>query len=239
MALKAVLFDFNGVIINDEAIHEELMVELLIQENLRYAPGEYRSLCLGRSDRVCLRELLERRGRIPNEVYLQQLMQRKSLAYQARLMRMEKLPIYGGLEDLIYQLRLAKLPLGVVSGAMRHEVELVLERSSLGQYFSIIVAGDDIATSKPDPEGYLLGAKKLGEMFPELNLQPQECLAIEDTLYGMQAAKRAGMQVVGVANTYPYHYVQRHCNWAIDYLWDLELERVQEVYSRGSSIVLG
>lgn len=239
MPLKAVLFDFNGVIINNEAIHEELIVELLIQENLRYSPGEYRSSCLGKSDRACLRSILERRGRIPNEVYLNQLMQRKSLAYQERLAQMETLPIYAGLEDLIYQLRLAKLPLGIVSGAMHQEVKLVLERSHLTPYFSIIVAGDDIVTSKPDPEGYLLGAKKLGEIFPELELQPQDCLAIEDTTVGMQAAKRAGMQVVGVANTYPYHYVQRHCNWAVDYLWDLELERVQEVYAKNSSAMIG
>jgi len=234
MSLKAVLFDFNGVIINDEAIHKELIEDLLLQENLRSSPGEYRSLCLGKSDRVCLRNLLEKRGRIPNEIYLQQLMQKKSVAYQEHLAGMEQLPIYPGLEDLIYKLRLAKLPLGIVSGAMHREVELVLERSNLRQYFSIIVAGDEINTSKPDPEGYLLGAKKLGEMFPELDLQPQECLAIEDTPLGMQAAKRAGMQVVGVANTYPYHFVQRHCNWAVDYLWDLELERVQEVYGDDS-----
>lgn len=239
MSLKAILFDFNGVIINDEAIHEELIAELLIQENLRYSVGDYRSLCLGKSDRVCLRDMLERRGRIPNEVYLQQLIHKKSAAYQDRLASMEKLPIYGGLEDAIYNFRLAKLPLGIVSGALRQEVELVLERSNLRQYFSIIVTGDEISTSKPDPEGYLLGARKLGEMFPELHLQPQECLAIEDTVVGMQAAKRAGMQVVGVANTYPFHYVQRHCNWAVDYLWDLELERVQEVYAKTSSAVIG
>lgn len=239
MSLKAILFDFNGVIINDETIHEELIGELLIQENLRYSSGEYRSLCLGKSDRVCLRDMLERRGRIPNEVYLQQLMQKKSAAYQERLAVIEKLPIYAGLEDAIYNFRLAKLPLGIVSGAMRQEVDMVLERSNLKQYFSIIVTGDEITTSKPDPEGYLLGAKKLGEMFPELDLQPQECLAIEDTPVGMQAAKRAGMQVVGVANTYPYHFVQRHCNWAVDYLWDLELERVQEVYAKTSSAMIG
>jgi len=238
MPLKAILFDFNGVIINDEAIHQELIAELLIEENLRPTPGEYRSLGLGRSDRACLRDLWERRGRIPHEVYLNQLMQRKSRAYQERLAALEKLPLYPGLEDTIYKLRLAKLPLGIVSGAIRQEIEVVLQRSNLGQYFSTIVAGDDITSSKPNPEGYLRGAAKLQEIFPELDLKPQECLAIEDTPAGMQAAKRAGMQVVGVANSYPYHFVQRHCNWAVDYLWDLELERVQEVYAKNSAAVI-
>jgi beta-phosphoglucomutase-like phosphatase (HAD superfamily) len=61
-------------------------------------------------------------------------------------------------------------------------------------------------------------------------LQPQECLAIEDTPGGIQAAKRAQMQVVGVANTYPFHILQRQANWTVDYLTELELERVQEVF---------
>lgn len=64
-----------------------------------------------------------------------------------------------------------------------------------------------------------------------LQLQPSNCLAIEDTPAGIQAAKKAGMQVVGIANTYPFHLMQRRANWAIDYLTDLELERIQQVFS--------
>jgi phosphoglycolate phosphatase/beta-phosphoglucomutase len=232
MTLKAVLFDFNGVIINDEAIHQQLIEEILLSENLRPSADEYREVCLGRSDRACLTELLQRRGRVVTESYLTQLVTRKAEAYQRRLETLDKLPIYPGLDDLIYDIRLAQLPMGVVSGALRREVELVLNRAQLAQYFPVIVAGDDIKVSKPEPDGYLLAVERLNQQYPDLNAKPIECLVIEDTFAGIQAAKRAGMQVVGVAHTYPFHMLQRQANWTIDYLHQLELDRVQQVYSQ-------
>lgn len=230
MALKAVLFDFNGVIINDEVIHQQLTEQILIEENLRPTPKEYRQVCLGRSDRACLTELLARRGRVVSESYLAQLMNRKAQAYQQQLEKIEKLPLYPGLEDLIFQFRTKKLKLAIVSGAMRSEIESVLNRANLAQYFPVIVAGDDITTSKPKPDGYLLAVERLNQQYPDLHLQPWECLAIEDTPAGIQAAKQAGIQVLGVANTYPFHMMQRQANWVLDYLHELELERIQQAY---------
>ena len=231
MTLKAVLFDFNGVIINDEPLHEKLIEQILIEENLRPIPGEFQQVCLGRSDRVCLTELLNRRGRVVSESYLIQLMQRKAQAYQQQLDSMQKLPLYSGLDDLIFQVRSLHLKLAIVSGAMRSEIELVLNRASLAPHFPVIVAGDDITTSKPEPDGYLLAVERLNQEYPDLQLQPSECLAIEDTPAGIQAAKRAGISVVGIANTYPFHMMQRRANWAVDYLCDLDLQWAQQVLS--------
>jgi HAD superfamily hydrolase (TIGR01509 family) len=232
MSLKAVLFDFNGVIINDEPLHERLIEQLLLEENLTLKPGEYHKVCLGRSDRPCLSELLASRGRILNDTYLTQLLHRKARGYALELEKIEKLPLYSGLDDLLSQVRSCNLKLGIVSDAIRKEIEVVLNRAQLAKYFQVIVAGDDVTTSKPEPDGYLFAVKRLNQEYPDLNLQPQECLAIEDTLAGIQAAKKAGMQVVGVANTYPFHMLQRCCNWTVDDLCDLELERVQEIYSQ-------
>jgi HAD superfamily hydrolase (TIGR01509 family) len=231
MSLKAVLFDFNGVIINDEAIHQALIEELLIEENLRPSATEYREVCLGRSDRVCLTQMLEQRGRVVSEDYLTELVNRKAQAYQQRLETMEKLPIYPGVEDLIYNIRVAQLPMGIVSGALRREIELVLDRAQIARHFITIVGGDDIQASKPEPEGYLLAAERLA-------IRASDCLAIEDTPAGIEAAKRAGMQVVGVANTYPFHMLQRQANWTVDYLNELELDRVQQVYSQRAAQVV-
>ncbi|HYW21137.1 MAG TPA: HAD family phosphatase [Nodularia sp. (in: cyanobacteria)] len=238
MSLKAVLFDFNGVIINDERIHLQLIDEILISENLQPQKVSERQASLGRSDRAYLQELLRNRGRVDNEEYLTKLLHRKAQAYVQELEKIEKLPLYPGVEDLIYQLRSRKiapdhpqsLKLGLVSGAIRPEIEIVLERAKLAEYFTVIVAGDDITTSKPQPDGYLLAVERLNQEYPDLDLQPQECLAIEDTPAGIAAAKQAQMQVVGVANTYPFHMLQRCCNWTVDYLIELELDRVEEVY---------
>ncbi|HEY9627656.1 MAG TPA: HAD family phosphatase [Coleofasciculaceae cyanobacterium] len=232
MALKAVLFDFNGVIINDEPLHQKLIEQILLEENLRPKAGEFRQFCLGRSDRACLKDLLANRGRVVTEEYMTNLIARKSRAYQQQLAEIDKLPIYPGLSDLIFQIRAAQMPMAIVSGAVRSEIDLVLNRVDLAPYFPVIVSGDDIQTSKPDPEGYLLGVDRLNQQYPNLRLKPQECLAIEDTPAGIQAAKQAGMQVVGVANSYPFHMMQRQSNWAVDYLSELEFDRVREVYGQ-------
>ncbi|MFM7426604.1 MAG: HAD family hydrolase [Elainella sp.] len=233
MSLKAVLFDFNGVIINDEPLHEKLLAQLLIEENLRAKPEEFREVCLGRSDRACLTELLTRRGRVVTADYLDSLIARKAQAYAEQLAAIDQLPSYPGLTDLIFKLQAAQIPLGVVSGAIRSEIELVLQRLNLAAAFSVIVAGDEISRSKPDPEGYLLAVQRFNQRFPRMQLQPQDCLVIEDTFAGIAAAKAAGMRVVGVANSFPFHMMQRLSNWAVDYLSDLELERVQQVFTTG------
>jgi HAD superfamily hydrolase (TIGR01509 family) len=236
MSLKAVLFDFNGVIINDEALHEKLIEQLLVEENLRIKPGEYREVCLGRSDRACLTDLLTRRGRVVTDTYLTNLIERKSRAYQQELATLETLPSYPGLTELMTQLQAAHIVMGVVSGAVRSEVEYVLAHLNLREFFTVIVAGDDIQGSKPDPEGYLLAVTQLRQHSPASQLQPCECLAIEDTLMGITAAKQAGMQVVGVANTYPFHMMQRYANWAVDHLSDLELDRIQAVFAEEQNV---
>ncbi|MBD2165950.1 HAD family phosphatase [Calothrix sp. FACHB-156] len=232
MSLKAILFDFNGVIIKDEEIHLRLIDEILIQENLQPQRDSERQASLGRSDRACFQELLYNRGRVLSEEFLTQLLQQKGQMYAQELEKLEKLPLYSGIDDLIFQARSHNLKLGLVSGAIRQEIDIVLQRAQLAEHFPVIVAGDDINTSKPEPDGYLLAVTRLNQKYPDLNLQTQECLAIEDTPAGIQAAKRAQMQVVGVANTYPFHMLQRCCNWTVDYLTDLELERVQEVFSQ-------
>lgn len=229
MALKAVLFDFNGVIINDEPIHEAVLEELLIEENIRPKAEEFQEVCLGRSDRACLIDLFARRDRILSERDLERLLARKQAAYCDRINQLDKIPSYPGLEDLIYKLRVAKIKLAIVSGSQRQGIDMALERLKLQDYFSVIVSADDIQTSKPDPEGYLLGIDRLNQAFPDLNLTPQSSLAIEDSPAGIQAAKQAGITVVGVANSYPFHMLQRQANWTVDYLNDLELDRIDAI----------
>ncbi len=219
MTLKAVLLDFNGVIIKDESIHQELIADILISENLRPDESEFQAFCLGRSDRACLRDILKQRGRIVSEKYLDNLIQKKSQAYQQKLQSFEILPIYPGIEEFLTQLQEQNIAIALVTGALRQEIELVLEKSAIAQYFSVIVAGDDISESKPEPEGYLLAVE-------QLSLKPSECLAIEDSYSGIEAAKKAGIPVVGIANSYPLHMLQRRANWTVDYLEELELERL-------------
>ncbi|NCR38631.1 MAG: HAD family phosphatase [Microcystis aeruginosa W13-11] len=230
--LKAVLFDFNGVIINDEPIHQELINEILLGENLLPLGSEFAELCLGRSDRVCLRDVLTRRGRQVTEDYLTKLINKKASLYRERLEKLEKIPIYEEIYSFLKRVKARDLQIGLVTGAIRSEVESILQRVNLGDYFSVIVTGDEISTSKPQPDGYLLAVERFNRWNFNLQLQPQECLVIEDTFVGCEAAKRAGMQVVGIAHTYPFHFMQRVSNWAIDNFSQLDIDRVEETFNQ-------
>jgi HAD superfamily hydrolase (TIGR01509 family) len=230
MSLKAVLFNFNGVIIKDGLIHIQLIDEILIQENLQPQRVKEREDFLGIGSRAYLQNLLKNRGRVVTEAYMAQLLTRKAQAYVLELEKLEKLPLYSGIEDVIFQIRSRHLKMALVSDALSLEIEMVLTSAKLAEYFPVIVSGDDISSDKPNPEGYLLAVERLNQTYPELNLEPDECLVIENTPAGIQAAKRAQMQVVGVANTYPFQMLHRQANWTIDYLIDLDLQRVQEVF---------
>ncbi|PSR18637.1 HAD family phosphatase [filamentous cyanobacterium CCP3] len=236
MVLKAVLLDFNGLIINDEAIHGRLIEELLLEENLRPNPQDLEECCLGRSDAACLSDLLARQGRVVSNTYLEKLLNRKAARYLEMLSGLNPLPLYPGLDDLIYQIRAAQLKLAIVSGARRSEIETVLSLVPWGEHVRVIISADDLApgVSKPAPDGYLLAIERLNQQFCDLALGPADCLAVEDSFAGIEAAKRAGIPVLGVAHTYPYHMIHRRATWATDHLYEISLDWLHPYYSLGS-----
>jgi HAD superfamily hydrolase (TIGR01509 family) len=231
MSLKVVLFDFNGVILDDEPLHEQLIQAVMLSENIRCAADDVQRFCLGRSDRACLQDLFNSQGRVLTEDYLNKLLSQKAAAYQQRLQAFESLPIFAGVATLIESLKDHHLKLGIVSGARQVEIQQVLEHATLQDAFEIIVAAEDIATSKPSPEGYQQAITQFNIRYPSLHLKPQECLAIEDSFPGLEAARNAQIPVVGVAHTYPFHMMQRRANWAVDCLAELEVSRLLEVFS--------
>jgi beta-phosphoglucomutase len=236
MVLRAVLLDFNGVVINDEPLHQRLIQDLLLEENLRPSLEDYKQLCLGRTDQACIMNLWQRQGRVVTEAHLNQLLDRKASRYHQALTSFDKLPLYPGLEDVIYQIRAAQLKLAIVSGARRREIEAVLSLAGFAEHVAVIVSGDDLppSGSKPAPDGYLLAIQRLNEQFADLALTPLDCVAVEDSFAGLEAARQAGVPVVGVAHSYPYHMIHRRADWAVDYLYEFNLEWLQAYYSGNS-----
>ena len=225
MSLKAVFLDFSGVIIDDETINQELIADILLSENLRADDDEYTQYCRGKSDRACLKAILGHRGRILSNEYLDRLLKKKAMSYRQKIEQLSELPIASNLAEFLTQLKEQNIAVGLVTGATRSVVEYILEKLELAPYFDAIVAGDDLPQSKPEPEPYLLAVKKLG-------LKPSECLAIENNPVGIEAAKRAKIQVVGISNIYPLHMLQRISNWTVDDFMEIELERVDRVLSQ-------
>ena len=123
-------------------------------------------ISVGRSDRACLRELLKLRGRFVTDEYLDKLVAKKAIAYRQRLEQLASLPVYPEVVNFIDRLHVSGYKLAVVTGAIRSEVELVLEQGEINRYFETIVAAEDITQSKPDPEGYLLAVDRLNQLNP-------------------------------------------------------------------------
>lgn len=231
MPLKAILLDFNGVILDDEAIHAALVEEILLQENVRPQRGEYDLFCLGRSDRACLDNLLSRRGRAVTPAYLDKLVAQKAAAYRARLASMESFPFFAGAIALLEKLRAAQLKIAIVTGALRSDVELALERGNLT--VDCIISAESVERGKPYPDPYLHAVETLQALGGDLTAA--DCLAIEDTLVGIQSAREAGVKVLGVAHTYPLHMLQRRCHWVLDRLDQFDLEEIAPVFERSTA----
>jgi beta-phosphoglucomutase len=237
MSLKAIILDFNGVIINDETIHQQLIDDLLLSENLRPSGEEYQQICLGKNDRSSLRDILAKRGRIISDDYLDKLIEKKSNAYYEIISQMSELPICEKIIEFILSLQTRHLSVAIITGGLQKETEYILEKMNIRQYFNVIVTGEDIKLGKPSSSYYLLAVKKLNQQNPELNLETSQCLVIEDTPIGIEAAKNAGISVVGVANTYPFHMLQRQANWCVDHLMELDLNWISETLEKSSSVV--
>ena len=238
MALKAAFFSFSGIIINDEDIRKTLSEQILLAENLRPNQDDYYEVCLGKSDRACLKALLYQRGRDVNEETLDKLLQKECAIYQNWLANLKKPPIYPGLEDLIFRCRSAQVQMGIVTGAERQQVTEVLSRANLAEHFALIVAGDDISLngSKPSPDGYIEAIAQLNKTHPTLQLQADECIAVEDTFSGITAAKSANIPVIGVAHTYPNHMLQRRATWVVDYLREINFDWIGEKFGKARQL---
>jgi len=237
MVLKAVLFDFSGVIINDEKIQKKLIDDLLLAENLRPSGKEYQEICLGKNDRSSFRDILAKRGRIISDEYLDKLIKKRSDGYYKIVQEMSELPIYDKVIEFILSLQTRNLSLAMVTGLFEREVEYILNRMNIRQYFSVIVAGEDIKLGKPSPSCYLWAIKKLNQQNLNLYLEASQCLVIEDTPIGIKAAKNAGMSVVGVTNTYPFHILHRQANWCVDHLMELDLDWIGDQTEKSPTMI--
>lgn len=203
LVIRAILFDFNGVLLDDEPLHMELLQELLAEADIELTEADYWATYVGFDDREAFRRAYEAVNRELSEVALIQLIARKAVLYQERI-EARGFPFFPGAVDFIAACAESGLRRGVVSGALRSEIVVALERSGASRYFGPIVSADDVSASKPDPEGYVKGIQELNQQkpLPERLLHAHEILAIEDTDAGLEAARAAGLRTIGVEHTF-------------------------------------
>jgi beta-phosphoglucomutase len=202
--LRAILFDFNGVLVDDEPLHQALFARVLSEEGLSIRQGEFFAQYLGLDDRRCFAAVLKECGRPVEQAQVMRLVARKASYYQERI-RSEGFPFFPGAVELVREAAAASLTLGVVTGALRAEVEGALRHAGISQLFKTVVAAEDVAEGKPHSEGYLRALEELNGQppFPPRLFHPHEVLAVEDSPWGLQAATGAGLVTLAVAHSYP------------------------------------
>jgi beta-phosphoglucomutase len=201
--LRAILFDFNGVLVDDEPIHLAMFQRVLAQEGLELSAADYYAHYLGLDDRGCFAAVLAAAGEDAAVPRLMRLIARKAAFYQ-ELIHQRGYPLFAGAAELVTAAAGAGLMLGVVSGALREEVEGALRQAGLASHFKVLVSAEDVAAAKPDPEGYRRALEGLNTLppLPERLLHPHEVLAVEDSPAGLAAAAAVGLVTLAIAHTY-------------------------------------
>jgi beta-phosphoglucomutase len=195
----AVLFDFDGVVVNSEPLHLLAFQKVLADEKIELSEEEYFRELIGFDDRGAFRHLFTRRN-IPIEPKdLSRLMTLKSEKVM-ELIEEKKYQALPGVEEFVRGLW-RHYPLGICSGALREEIEAMLEGVSLRDCFATIVAAEDVSVGKPDPRGYVLCMEQLSRL-SSITLKPSDCLVIEDAPSVIKTAKAAGFATLGVATSH-------------------------------------
>ncbi len=233
--LRAILFDFNGVLVDDEPLHLELFQRVLGEEGIELTREDYYAHYLGYDDRDCFTAVLEAAGCETTPERLARLIERKAVYYQERVER-QGFPAFPGGPELIAQAAGAGLMLGVVSGALKAEVEGALEQLGLRSCFKTVVAADDVERSKPDPAGYRRGFDDLNNLAPRpaRPFAAREVLAIEDSPAGLEAAAACGLATLGVAQTYPAARLAG-ADRVVEAIAGLTLERLRSLFVPSAS----
>lgn len=198
--IQAILFDFNGVIIDDEQIQLKAYVEVLGGLGVSLTEEDYYN-SLGMDDRMFVRTSFERAGKKFGDETMNDVIERKTALH--REMIEGELPLFPGVVTFLKHVS-HFYTLGLVSMARRIEIEHVLERAQLQNVFTTIVSAEDVQACKPDPccyERALLLINEKRRAARQLPLLAKECLVVEDSPPGIQSGRTAGMRTLGVTNT--------------------------------------
>ena len=192
MSIRAIVFDFDGVLANSEPLHFQALRELLAGRGIALDESDYYARYVGYDDVGVFELLGEEHGWTMGAGTIPGLVEEKSRIFDALIASTDVLfPTALACID-----RLAAVyPLGIASGALKHEIVSILRRHDIEDRFKFIVASGDTPQSKPAPDPYRRAAELHG-------LPPAACLAIEDSKWGIESARAAGLRCIGITTTY-------------------------------------
>jgi phosphoglycolate phosphatase/beta-phosphoglucomutase len=198
--IKALFFDFNGVIIDDEGIQMRAYRDVFRDYDINLTEEWYLD-SLGMDDQTFVREIFKRANKSLTTPVLDAVMDAKTGLH--RNMIEDELPLFPGVLTFL-KATSRHFSLCLVSMANKKEIGYVFEKAQLTPLFSVLITADDVSACKPAPDCYQAGLDKLNEKRRQQRLLPllaHECLAIEDSPPGIQSARSVGMRTVGLTNT--------------------------------------
>jgi HAD superfamily hydrolase (TIGR01509 family) len=223
--LRAVIFDFNGIIVDDEPIHFKLFQKVFREEGITLSEKVYYERYLGFDDRGAFTAGFRENKQPLDDAKLQQLIDRKADYYQDMIRN--HVSIFPGVRSLVSALT-EKLPLAVASGALRNEIETILETAGLLYAFKVIVSAEDVKRGKPAPEIFLKALAELNAGEGAHSIEAANCVVIEDSKEGVRGARHAGMKCLAVTNSYPAELL-REANLVVKSLEEVTLPVLQKL----------
>jgi HAD superfamily hydrolase (TIGR01509 family) len=203
----AIIFDFNGVIADDETPHFVAFQQALQEEGLVLSAEEYYGSYLGMDERTCVSALLRERTGANDPLREQRIHDRKASLFKAYTAT-HKPPLFPGVASFVAHAA-ERCRLAIATGGRREQVLFALEGTPIENHFELLVSAEDVQAGKPDPAIYQLALARLNALAPGARiLEPKDCLVIEDSLAGIHSAIKAGMKVLAVATTYPAHQLR-------------------------------
>ena len=228
MNLQAIVFDFDGVIANSEPLHLKAFQQALAEDGIELSAADYFSRYLGYDDVGMFEALARDRHLVMSDQQVTALVTRKGVKLQMMLNAGSVL--FPGAADFIRQAA-AAVPIAIASGALRHEIDEIIEAAGLAPLFKAVVAAGDTPQSKPSPAPYLLAFERLREATSR-DLDGSRCVAIEDSRWGLESARGAGLRCVGVTNSYPADQVGQ-AELIVSGLDGLTIEQLDQLCSSG------
>lgn len=225
MPLRAIVFDFDGVIANSEPLHLRAYQEVLAAEGVVLSLEDYYARYLGYDDVGAFGALAADRRLAWTRADVERLVALKAERLEA--LERDTSVLFPGAADAIRRAASA-VPVAIASGALGAEIRRVLEREQLLALFSALIAAEDTAVSKPAPEPYFEAVARLGRVMGT-PLAPGDCLALEDSVWGLQSARSAGLRTVGIAHTYEPSALAS-ADLIIDRIADLDLHALKKLW---------
>lgn len=227
-ALEAIIFDFDGVIADSERLHLKAYQEVLSEDGHTLDVDEYFNRYLGYDDVGVFVTLARDRGWRLSDAAVATLVKRKGVRYEA-LAAAGKM-LFPGAATFI-RAAAAVVPIAIASGALTHEIEDLLERTGLRPCFQAIVGADQTERSKPSPDPYLEAFARL-QIATGRALEARRTVAIEDSHFGLESAKGAGLRAVAVTNTYKAHELAGSAELVVSGLSEMSLDALDALCER-------